>query len=410
MWESRLLSIDKIFKLAVLALAFMILLFQRKKLNMPRDIWIYILPGTFILFSFLVNHLLSDYPDDFIAFQATKELVRLSIILLVFLLCVAVSSDTSDYRLFVYAFGILGLLLGILTIHHSLTGEIEESWYYVDGHLRAGMKVTDPNFLGAILNIVSVAVLIGCLIQNKLLNKIFFLSILVIIQSARFATFSTGSLLSLVITVIAAIYLLKKYHTEMLKPFLKIVLFLTFLFIILIWRTGLFTTVFYRVLFLDDTVKQSSIYSRLNQHKRYIDIIKEEPWKLILGVGTGNVPTRLGTGGHFHNSYLRPLAVCGIVAFGCFLFLCWRCLKDFIFSIRTSQANEVHRIVSIFFFACFIGWSFQAATVPADTSTIQWFFFMLAYLLRRSAGTLPTNRVPTQQGAFTRSFYVSSVA
>lgn len=394
MWESRLLSTDKLIKLAVFALAFMILLFQRKKLNMPRDIWIYILPGTFILFYLLVNHLVSDYADDFITFQARKEIVRLAIVLVVFGLCVAVSSDTSDYRLFVYAFGILGLLLAILVIHHSLTGEIEESWEYVGSYLRAGSKTTDANYLGAILNMVSVAVLIGCLIQNRLLSKIFFLSILVITQAARFATFSTGSILSFVITVIAAICLLKKYRTEMLKPFVKIVLFVIFLFIVLIWRTGLLTTVFYRVLLSDDTVKASSIYSRLNQYKQYIDFVKEEPLKLIFGIGTTNVPTLLGTGGHLHNSYLRPLAVGGIGTFVCFLFLWWHCLKDFVFSIKTSQTNEVHQIVSIFFFAGFIGWSFQAATIAADTSTIQWFFFMLAYILRRSASTLPTSRVP----------------
>lgn len=389
--ESGLSSIDKLIKLAAFALAFMILLFQRKKLNMPRDIWIYILAGIFILFSFLVNYLLFDYSDDFTAFQAKKEIVRLAIVLVVFVLCVAVSSDTSDYRLFVYAFGIMGLLLSILAIHHSLTGEVEAPSAYVGDYLRAGTETTDTNYLGAILNIVSVAVLIGCLIQNKLLSKILFLSLLVIIQCARFATFSTGSLLSFVITVIAAICLLEKYRMETLKPFLKTVLFLTFLFIILIWRTGLLTTIFYRVLLSDDTVKQSSINSRVDQYKEYIEFIKEKPASLILGIGTANARTMLGTGGHFHNSYLRPLAVGGIVAFGCFLFLWWHCLRDFIFSIKTSQENEVHHMVSIFFFASFIGWSFQSGTLPADASTIQWFFFIFAYLLRHGSNSVLPN-------------------
>ncbi len=399
MGESRLLSIDKIFKLAAFALAFMILLFQRKKLNIPRDIWIYILAGTFILFSFLINYLVSAYPDDFIAFQAKKDIIRLAIILLVFVLCAAVSSDTSDYRPFVYAFAILGLLLGILTIYNSFTGKFGESWHYVDGYLRAGAKTTDSNLLGAVLNIASVAVLIGCLIQNNLLSKIFFLSLLIIIQAARFATFSTGSLLSLVITVIAAMCLLKKYHAEMLKPFLKIVLFVIFVFIIMILRTGLSNTVFYRVLLSDDVVKGSSIDSRVGQYKEYIEYIKEKPANLILGIGSVNART-MSTGGQIHNSYLRPLVEGGIVAFGCFLFLWWRCLKDFFFSIKTSQTNEVHHIVSIFFFASFIGWSFQAGTVPSDISTIQWFFFILAYMLRHSASTLPTSRVPREQLSF----------
>jgi O-antigen ligase len=163
-----------------------------------------------------------------------------------------------------------------------------------------------------------------------------------------------------------------------------------------VWKPALPATVFYRVTFSDTKVKQDSIDSRLRQYDRYLNLISEKPSALIWGAGPAGLHRALH--GDLHNSYLRAWAVGGILGFGAFLYLCGNCLRDFLLSIRRSRGSELHHVVSIYFLAAFLGWSCQAATVPADTSCIQWFFFMLAYLLRRSTCTLPTGPVPRPQG------------
>lgn len=383
--ESGFFSLDKIIKFLVLTLAFLTLLFQRSKFNIPEDIWRYILLGLFILLTLLVHHLFSESTDDFFIFRAQKEIVRLSVMLIIFLLCSTASLKSSDYRILVYSFAAAGLLLGILAVYHSVSGVVDQPWRSVGAYLRAGVGITDGNTVAAILNITSMAALAGYLIEKKLLTKLLFLSFLVIAQAGRFATFSNGALLSIVITIVAASLLLKVYHRKVLKPFLRIFLFIAFLFFVFILGTGIFRTVFYRAMLSDEHVKGASIYSRLDQYEGYVNLIKKEPANLIFGVGTASLPAKLGRGLDLHNSYIRPLAVGGTGAFLSFLFLWWLCLRNFIFSIKAKQVNEIHRTISILFFAGFIGWSFQAATLPSDTSVVQWFFFMFAYVFRRTA-------------------------
>lgn len=381
--ESGLLSIDKIFKILVIGLAFIVLLFRKKRFYLPKDIWVYILIGIFFILCLLINYLFYSEGDDFNAFRAKKEIVRLAVILIIFLLCGGLLSENSDYKIFVYIFGMFGLVVSILSLYQTFTGQSERTSAYIGGYLRAGVDITGLS-LGGALNIIFSVCMIGYLIKDKFIHKLLFFLSLVIIQGARFATFSTGTLLSSIITIVISIFLLRVYHIKALRDFLKITIFMIFLFSIFMWKTGLTKTIFYRAFFSDEHVKQASFYSRLDQHKGYLKLVRERPENLVFGVGTARLPALLGKDLDLHNSYLRPLAVGGVVAFVCYLFLCWFCLRDFLFSIKTQHTDEVHLIVSIFFLAAYVGWAFHAATFPADTSCVQWFFFIFAFMLRHT--------------------------
>ena len=381
--ESGLFSIDKIYKISVFGIAFTILLFKRKKFYMQKDVWIYILMGFFFLLFLFINYLFSGDSYDLDTLRAKKEIIRITVLLMTFLLCAGLLSKISNYNVFIYSFTLFGLLISIFSLCQTITGQSGRISGYVGGYLRAGIDITGLS-LGGILNITFTACLIGYLTKNNPIYRLLFFSILICIQCARFATFSTGTLLSSIITALTSIFLLKAYHTKALNAFLKITLFMVFLFSIFIWRAGLFSTVFYRVLLSDEHVKESSYYSRINQYKGYLKLIQEKPESIIFGVGSARLPELLGTNVDLHNSYLRPLAVGGIGTCICYLLLNWFCLRDFLFSIKMQHGDEIHLIVSILFLAAFIGWSFQAATFPADTSCVQWFFFIFAYLLRHA--------------------------
>jgi O-antigen ligase len=164
---------------------------------------------------------------------------------------------------------------------------------------------------------------------------------------------------------------------------------------VLIATTGLFDAFFYRIKLSDEFVRRASIESRLEQYSNFLEMIKEEPSRILVGCGTASFPNKLRLSLDLHNGYLRPLGVAGILGFLCFNTLCVLCLRNFLAAARRSDGSL--KVVSIFFFAAFVGWSFQAAVQPDDTSVIQWFFFIMGYVLMRSASFATGHNAGTGQ-------------
>jgi len=392
MWDSQFASLDKVIKLAAIAAAGAYLFGRRNAPRIPRDLWLYMCAGLFIFAGFLLQYLGFEQQDGRILFQVEKELIRLATILALFFLCVAVARDCRNYSVFLYSFSAFGLVIALLAINSALAGETDQAWDYVDDYLRAGSGTTDANYIGAVLNIGSLAAIASLLVEKSRLLSVFLFVGVLVMQAGRFATFSSGSAVSMVVTVGVVTYLLFKQHRiEAVRKLWIALAVMAAVLAVVIEGAGLWDTVFYRLQLSDETVKLSSIDSRLGQYEQYLGYVKEDPGYLFFGIGITNAYS-LSTGKQLHNSFLRPLAVAGFVPFFCFILLWWRCVRDFQRAIAASGRHSDLQLVAVVFFSSFIGWSVQAATLPADTSTVQWFFFILGYLLRNSAESRTASR------------------
>ena len=127
----------------------------------------------------------------------------------------------------------------------------------------------------------------------------------------------------------------------------------------------------------DDIVLRSSVYSRLDQYTAYFELLYNEPMRFFYGYGSAGLVEALGLNLDMHNAFLRALGVGGILFFLAFIAIWYKSLKGFFYA---SKTNDVEcRIISIFLFAAFIGWSVQSLTLPVTTGVIQWVFFILAF-------------------------------
>ena len=395
--HSGIFSIDKLIRISILYVCIITLLMELRYSTIPQDFNPYLIASITILVILSV-HLLYSSSGDFYSIRAKKEVLRIAALILIFTVCAYGALIHFDYQFLAKGLAVLGLLTGMLAIMHSFTGQVSWSSPYVGSYLRAGTSLVDANILGAFLNITTFSALAVYLIVKKLQYKLILIAAILIMLTGRFFTFSTGSLASLSLSTVAAYLLFYKYNKENFRHYLRILLFILIVFSILITMTDMFDTFFYRLDFSKEQVMKSSITGRINQHKSYFALLRDEPSRILYGYGTAELPIRLGTG-DLHNGYLRPLAIGGIPLFVCFAFLLWRCFVDFSSAVRNST-NDMQSI-SICFFAAFIGWSFQAATLPDDTSLLQWFFFILAYILSKIS--IQTNIAITNRPAYSNS-------
>ena len=375
---SGLSSIDKLLK-PVLIMILLLALILNNKWQSRRPMFGYVLSALALILILFSHLLVSSNTGD--SMPAIKELARLSGFLVFLICCSMVNLKDSDYRFLLYLLGLIALPVAILSIHHSFTGDLDKSWKYVGGYLRAGSGILDANALAGLINLVSLCALGSFLIVRNKTYKAYFFMAFVIGQAARFTTFSTGSFINILLALMVIIYMLRKHDAFNFKRVFRIGVLSVFIIVGLMAYYGLFEAAFYRLTFSDDKVVDASVGSRLSQYEDLINVIQERPSILFIGAGNSEARTLVRNGLEFHNAYLRPLLTTGLIGFIAFLFICFKSYKNYQTVImKMSEANE-NTVPYIIFYAAFIGWSFQAATIPADTSVIQWFYLILGYSL-----------------------------
>jgi hypothetical protein len=383
MWKTSAFSSDKLVKLVIFYIAAIALLAQRS-IRIRKDIWMYLVPAVAYLLILGIHYVFSEGPP-LETLRAKKELVRMMAFVAAFFFAATVYLKSKDYRLLIYCFAFLAIFVGIFSTWHSMSERVVRLGMQVGdfNFIRAGVDRVGTNRLGAVLNLASLVVIAGFFVEKKTYIRVLFLAGLIIAQIGRFMTFSTGSFLNIVIALMVALFMLWIYEREIFRKALKLITVVVVLFVVVILISGTGDLLFYRLMMSDDIVLMSSVYSRINLYAGFLSLVSSEPGGLLFGFGTAELPSLMGTGDHdIHNSYLRPLAAGGIIGFLSFLVLYGLCFRNFILSIRSAHADKPFRIVCIFFFAAFMGWSIQAGLNPSDTGIIMWFFFIFAYSLR----------------------------
>ena len=375
---SGLSSIDKLIK-PVLIFILLLALILNNKWQTRSPVSGYVL-ALLALILILFSHLVVS-PNTVDSMPAVKELARLSGFLIFIVCCSMVNLKDSDYRFLLFTLGLIALPIAVLSIHHSFTGDLDKSWKYVGGYLRAGSGILDANALAGLINLVSLCALGSFLIVKNASYKTYYFLAFVIGQAARFTTFSTGSFINILLALMVIVYMLRKYDAKNYKRVFKIGILSVFIIVGLMAYYGLFEAAFYRLTFSDDKVVDASVSSRLSQYEDLLSIVHERPSVLLIGAGNSEARELVRNGLEFHNAYLRPLLTTGLIGFIAFIFICIKSYTNYkkvIVKVSDAGASAVPYII---FYAAFIGWSFQAATIPADTSVIQWFYLILGYSL-----------------------------
>jgi hypothetical protein len=387
--QSGLVSADKAVRLVILYFSLIVLLMNLRQASIPRGLGIYFWPAMLIFMAQLYHYLMFDGSEG-VAFLMEKETYRIAALIVIFLLCAIGGLKKPDYRLLAVSLTAMGAVTGALAIRHSLIGESERSMRFVANFLRSGTEIMDTNILGAFLNMTSMVAIAGFMTAQRRW-KLAFLAALLLSQAGRFFTFSTGSFYSMVLSFFVAAILLWKYDRPSFRQFLMLSLVVVAIFSVVIFATGTFETFFYRIKISDEYVWRSSIYSRMIQYEDYARLVSNDPARVLYGFG-GSWLQYSNNGLAFHNSYLRPLVNGGLPALAGFLFLWFLTLRNYMRAIRNSGNKML--AVSILMFAAFMGWSFQAATLPADASVIQWFFFIMGYALMHTVVSGETATIP----------------
>lgn len=379
MSATGLVSFDKAAKFILVYLLLITAFVKGRKINFQtRPGGYFWLAGLYLLI-LVVHYLFSADADTTNALRAQKEVVRLVTFTLLMLICATISLRKSDLILLIVLLGAFGIPLGLLSIEQSMTGSSSISWKHVGNYLRAGTDIVDANALGAVLNLTAFSALASFMIARKWWHKAVFLSSIIISQIARFSTFSSGSLISLCISVATVLVLLRKFNRKAFGSVLKALVAGIAAIVVILIVTGAYQWVFYRISLSDEHVVKASVTSRLRQYEGFWELLRNEPLRIFYGTGTAYGPDMLGAGADLHNSYLRPLLVAGILGFASFIYLWYRSLRIFYSAAASSIVDKDITVIRVLIFSAFIGWSFQAATIPVDTTAIMWFFFILAF-------------------------------
>lgn len=373
--------VSKIIKAFLLYIVCFLIVASCKKISIDKEYGKYFWATLFLAIPYLIHFFLSKSHIEHFNTYAMSELIVLAYMIILFTVASLMNFEFNDYRFLLWGFAICGIVLGFQSMWYSVS-VVPTSFLdrYVGEFLRAGTEATDPNLVSAVLNICSMAGIGLYLIGKNIIGKIFSIFAFLISQAGRFLTFSTGGFLSILISLTILFLLLKGNVRRAMFRFIIIILIISSVLII---SSGMADILFYRITFLDEATAQSSVYSRLEQHSEFLRLMGERPLMLLFGVGSARLPELLGLNITLHNSYLRPLAIGGIISFGAFVFLYWLCLRNFQKSLRYTLNPKMKFIIAPLF-AAFIGWSFQAATLPADSSGVNIFFFVIAYSLKRT--------------------------
>ncbi len=377
--------------------ALIMLLYNLRHKTLPSGLWIYLLPSLLMLSIMLLHYLYSDASGRH-TIRAEKELLRVTALVIILMVCATKTFKSIDFRILIVGFTLLGCIIGLQSIWNSFSGISSFQHHYVKGYLRAGMYIIDSNSLGAFMNTVSFFALAGLFTYKGQHNKILFFIAFILIQTGRAFTFSNGSLLNFIVSIAVATYLVWRYYRDQFRRFFSILGMLIVTMLSLTIFTRMFETFLYRVRLSDSFVYKASISSRIGQHLDYFRLIYDEPLRIFIGFGTSGLPHKLSGGLDLHNSFVRSLATGGIITFLCFMLLYYLSIRNFLIAISHSDYKD--RMLPIMLLSSFIGWAFQAATLPADTSLIQWFYFIVALLLATNVKDIyRTNSIQEQSSS-----------
>lgn len=309
---------------------------------------------------------------------ATRELILLSATLLVFLMVSSAKFTLHNWLFLMPAMLFLGIFLGVYSFWFAINYSTKIPAFSAYDFTRAGLEVTDPNYVGALLNILSLSGIYLFLTTGNFLAEYLSILAFLIIQVDRVFTFSNGSLVNSIISLLLLIALIddKKYKKKLYIIFGFLILLTIFIFI-----SNLKKILFYRIPYWGESLEaQRSFLSRFEQLTQFTKLINDNPLLLLYGLGSARLPIALGLNHTIHNAPIRSLAIGGILSFSSFLCLWLLTYKNFKHSIKHCK-NEKLKIMLIILLSAFIGWSVQSLTLPADVSALNLFFWSLAYSL-----------------------------
>ena len=377
----------KIMKLLAIYLLLVVFLFNLRRLSLHKGVLVYFLFSLMIIVPYYLHYLYGHlYGTSAIQMlRPQKELVRLASMVLIMGISFHVKLRSEDLTYFIRLFCILAVFTAAVSILHSMTGVSVFEARRFGSFVRAGSDLVDANYLGAVLNLFTFIAIAGYFIAPKgsRRNRFFYVALFCI--AARFMTLSNGALLSFLVSLVAAIVISRRYNETVFKIFVSRAAMCVVAFFVILMVTNIDEFIFARLKPDSVHIQKSSVGSRVKQIVGFKDLVVEEPSVLLWGVGPSGLRKRIVVSSReLHNSYLRTLGGGGIFAFTGFMGLVYLCFRNFSVAVRTSRKGSVQSILSIFLYSSFIGWFVQAGTAPADSSVLYWFFFILAYILRRS--------------------------
>lgn len=374
----------KMLKLGLVYCLVIVFLCKSQRLTINRDIVLYLFFAMLIIIPYGAHILYADKSGGELL-RAGKEVVRLGTLLTIFLLAACVRLRARDINFLTVLLSALALLISAVAVFQSLTGVAITEAHRVGELTRAGLQVTNPNYLAAFFNLFTFIALAGYFTATRRNMRAFYLTTAAAAFIARFFTFSNGSLLSLAASTLFIIVVARRPGSEIYSRFARGALAVVILLAAVMIPTGLHQSAFARLKPGGFHLDRSSIGSRIEQYEAYGKLVEKEPSSLLWGVGAADLPGRL-TGLDLHNSYLRPLAAGGVFAFTGFLGLVYLCCRNFKGAIKKAGTRgSAVSTLSLFLYAAFVGWIVQAATLPNDSGTLFWFFFITGYVLNRTA-------------------------
>lgn len=376
--QSGVSSFDNILKIGMLY--FMIIfLFARKETRFRKNAIAYLTPAIIIILILVYHYVNSATASSDELLFAKKEIVRLAFFIVLLAFSSALRMKMKNYRFLVCQFVLLGIPLGLMAVRSTLTGTSTRRDMIIGEFVRAGGDLTSTNNLAAVLNITTLCALSAFLIVKKRYQKIACLLAALISQAGRFATFSNGSLVGIVVSLFVVMYLFRKLDAVMYRRMFRAGTIVIAVLVVLTIASGKAALLLGRFSQTDQTGTLVSISSRTAQYKGLWNLIVNEPEKLFFGVGTANVHAALRTSQTLHNAYLLPLVTAGLGGFISFLYLWSLSFRNFYAIVKASAGNKEATILTVFIFAAYIGYSVQILTVPYSLSATTWFFFILSF-------------------------------
>jgi len=372
-------SPDVILKILLLSLMIISLLFVREKRIYLKNLSVYFIPSVIFLLILIYHYINSTHSSIEEFHFAKKEILRVAYFIVILVFGSLVRMKMKNYRFLIYQFVLFGIPLGLMAVRSAMIGNSVRRGMIVGEFVRAGGDLTATNNLAAALNITTFCAFIAFLIVKKRYQKIFCIVAALFSQAGRFATFSNGSLVGLVVSIFVSLYLFWKFDSAIYMRLWRIVIVFIVLLSAITIYSGKAEVLFSRFLGTDKTTGiLVSVSSRRDQYEGLWNLIVHEPEKLLFGVGTANVHSALKTTQTLHNAYLLPLVTAGVSGFASFMFIWWLSLKNFYAAVKCSVGKRDDTILTAMVLATYIGYSVQILTVPYSTSTTLWFFFILA--------------------------------
>lgn len=310
-------------------------------------------------------------PPGFDLTAARSEVFRLITYALVILFMGNASLSPTGLRFLLVLTSLFGAVAASFAVLHSYTGTAERSGYQVGDLLRAGTGLVDANVLGGFIVVAAIAALALSASASGYKRYLYFL-VFAGCSVGRFWTFSSGSLIGEAIALVAFLFFYMRYIRAPKISHVSAVLTLMGIGFYYMYSTGLYETFFYRLMLSDDYVYHASIGSRMAQYEGAWHSVYKDPSLILSGVGAARVGYMNGTGFDFHNALLRPWVVGGVFAFIAYAFANWIVVHAIMCWIRQrTLASE--RVLGVGLLSAYCGWTVQSLTLPADTTTVQWF-------------------------------------